>query len=564
MILKDAFTPVRCRLCFDKFNVLSDIACGDGYGAPRRSEGTSALLVRTQAGEEALEQVRDCLALKEAEPEAVLRHHQKRDMAGYLAAFAELCPGVRTPLPEVCAKSLGTPSNRNRARYLRELRWHLRFENVKDEKQAHSMARTRLLRERLQRILRSLRGRAAQVVKGLLKARSSLLRASVAGGLEARPTRTLSKAGCRQVNEASQERSRDDKPLVSVIMAAYNCQEYVGEAIESILAQTYENWELICVDDASTDRTRAIVARYAEANDRIKLLCNAENLGPAATRNVALKHAKGEFLAVLDADDVALPDRLERSLEAFGQDPALGLVAGVYETIGRDGRTLRRLPAQAWDASQIRNTLLTEGPPFGHSSIMVRRALLDLIGGYDEAMPVAQDYDMYLRLLPHCKFAKLQTTLVKWRQHPDSLTANKPVTQKMYAEFARARARARGKGVAFNVELELEHVRQVTTGQRRFSRKAAWCAFKLGIGAIALGQPHRARQLLRQALRYWPLFPRALVCYLITFAPRTAQMRAASFYKRVEGRLSREAQRLLWSAKKVEPGGTQHPPQAHE
>jgi len=173
MILKDAFTPVRCRLCFDKFNVLSDIACGDGYGAPSHSEGTSALLVRTQAGEEALEQVRDCLALNEAEPAAVLRHHQKRDMGGYLAAFAELCPGVPTPLPEVCARSIGTPSDRNRARHLRELRWHFRFENATDEKQAHSMARTRLLKERLHRIPPSLRGRAAQVVKGLLKARSS-------------------------------------------------------------------------------------------------------------------------------------------------------------------------------------------------------------------------------------------------------------------------------------------------------------------------------------------------------------------------------------------------------
>jgi len=92
---------------------------------------------------------------------------------GMTRVVRERCPGVATPLPEVCARSIGTPSNRNRARHLRELRWHFRFENATDEKQAHSMARTRLLKEKLHRIPRSLRGRAAQVVKRLLKARSA-------------------------------------------------------------------------------------------------------------------------------------------------------------------------------------------------------------------------------------------------------------------------------------------------------------------------------------------------------------------------------------------------------
>ena len=108
-------------------------------------------------------------------------------------------------------------------------------------------------------------------------------------------------------------------------MAAYNSEAYVGEAVASVLAQTYQNWELIVVDDASTDRTAEIVEEFAEKDARIRLLRNERNLGPAASRNRSIATARGEFAAILDNDDIARPERIALSVAALRDRSELGL-----------------------------------------------------------------------------------------------------------------------------------------------------------------------------------------------------------------------------------------------
>ena len=110
-----------------------------------------------------------------------------------------------------------------------------------------------------------------------------------------------------------------DYGLVSIITPSYNCAKFVEETIESVLLQTYTNWELLFQDDCSTDNTKEIVAKYAEKDLRIKYECNAKNSGAAITRNNALRRAKGKWIAFLDSDDIWLPDKLEKQIK-FIQD----------------------------------------------------------------------------------------------------------------------------------------------------------------------------------------------------------------------------------------------------
>lgn len=106
-----------------------------------------------------------------------------------------------------------------------------------------------------------------------------------------------------------------DYGLVSIITPSYNCAKFVEETIQSILSQTYTNWELLFQDDCSTDNTKEIVAKYAEKDLRIKYECNAKNSGAAITRNNALRRAKGKWIAFLDSDDLWLPEKLEKQIE---------------------------------------------------------------------------------------------------------------------------------------------------------------------------------------------------------------------------------------------------------
>ena len=105
-----------------------------------------------------------------------------------------------------------------------------------------------------------------------------------------------------------------DSALVSIVMPMYNCERFVAQSIESVQAQTYQNWELLLVDDCSTDRSVEIATQYAEADHRIRILQNEKNSGAAMSRNYAIREAKGKWIATLDSDDLWMPEKLEKQL----------------------------------------------------------------------------------------------------------------------------------------------------------------------------------------------------------------------------------------------------------
>jgi glycosyltransferase involved in cell wall biosynthesis len=209
-------------------------------------------------------------------------------------------------------------------------------------------------------------------------------------------------------------------PAVSVLMAVHNGRAYLPEAIDSILQQTFRDFEFIIVDDGSSDDSLAILSAYAATDTRIRVI-SQPNRGLTKSLNTALGLAIGEFIARFDADDISLPDRLQRQVNALRSNNALVLLGSEVELITPDG--LRLGPrGHARDHQEIRRRLLLGGGgALTHPAVMMRRLALEAIGGYDEAFPVAQDLDLFLRLSEVGEVGNLAETLLMWRQHDSSI-----------------------------------------------------------------------------------------------------------------------------------------------
>lgn len=301
-------------------------------------------------------------------------------------------------------------------------------------------------------------------------------------------------------------------PLVSAIMAAYNGEDYIEEALESVFAQTYPNVELIVVDDGSTDSTPDILKGYADTLTYLR----QENQGSAAARNLAISHARGEFVAILDADDVWLAQKTAMQVETFRAAPELDLVFGLAETMDANGNTmavaggrpqgchLRALDlpfaAYVWDGDVLAR--LVEGNIIWHSTVMMRRKPFLQAGGYDPESKRVHDYELWLRLAARgCNFGIVGSVLYRYREHPKQMTHD-------FESHYRAHMQV------------LENV-FAGDGYRPQLRDAARRAFAgmakvLGDYAFAEGETRKARAYYRQAIRHWPR-PAQRLSWALTF-----------------------------------------------
>lgn len=209
-------------------------------------------------------------------------------------------------------------------------------------------------------------------------------------------------------------------PKVTVLMAVYNGERFVREAIESVLRQTFQDFEFLIVDDGSTDRSREVILSYHDP--RICLLANERNLGLTASLNRGLAQARGTYIARQDADDVSESARLERQVACLDARTDLALLGTWYRKIGESGALLgkRRLPV---DHVRARWCLLFFCP-FVHASVMFRRSLvIDRVGLYDESFAYAQDYDLWSRTAELLPVANLPEYLVRIRTSASQMTA---------------------------------------------------------------------------------------------------------------------------------------------
>ncbi len=220
---------------------------------------------------------------------------------------------------------------------------------------------------------------------------------------------------------------------VSVIMSVYNAEKFLNESIQSVLKQTLKDFELIIINDSSNDSSLEIIKKYQNKDKRIVLINLEKNLGRAGARNKGLKIAKGKYIAILDADDIALPKRLEKQYDFLEKNKDIFLVGSGAININEKGDALITHKGIS-DPNKIALDLPKKNCLY-HSSVMYRNNGQYL---YREKFPYSQDYDLYLRILSDGKkITNLEEPLIKYRVNPEAISWRKRAQQMMFAEKAR-------------------------------------------------------------------------------------------------------------------------------
>jgi glycosyltransferase involved in cell wall biosynthesis len=227
-----------------------------------------------------------------------------------------------------------------------------------------------------------------------------------------------------------------DPPIVSVVMPVYNCRAYVAHAVRSILSQTFGNFELILIDDGSTDGSSQILDELARSDHRIILLRHP-NAGMTRAMNEGVERARGEFIARMDADDISLPTRLQKQLAYLQVHPECVAVGSAIVMMDSYGNPLylSRWPESHEDS----DAALLRGESDGglaHPTAMIRTTSIRTIGGYREKYKYAQDKDLWLRLGEIGWLANLAEPLVKYRMHETSTGSTRAAPQR--AEYEEA------------------------------------------------------------------------------------------------------------------------------
>jgi glycosyltransferase involved in cell wall biosynthesis len=232
-------------------------------------------------------------------------------------------------------------------------------------------------------------------------------------------------------------------PVVSVVMPVRNAQRFLAEAIESVLSQTFTDFEFIIVDFGSSDDSRRIISQYAQKDDRVKL----HEVGPAnlpRARNAGCSLAQGRYLAVMDADDVCLPQRLKLEVDFLESHQTVAVVGGAVEWIDGQGNFLRRHDYPTRD-SEIK-AALRANCPFCHPTTLIRKTAFEYVEGYRASFSLAHDYDLWLRLADHFESANLQEAVLKYRIHFDQVSLSNRTLQTTCMLAAQASALARRAG----------------------------------------------------------------------------------------------------------------------
>ena len=213
-------------------------------------------------------------------------------------------------------------------------------------------------------------------------------------------------------------------PLITIIIPTYNRAGLIGFAIESVLAQTYSNWELLVIDDASTDGTETVVKKYAEKDVRIRYIKNSTNLGILKTRNRGLHESSGEYIAMLDSDDTWIDhEKLARQIEVFQKNPKLGIVGTWITFINTAGKPIKNISFAQTD-DKIRTFFLYYNPITQSSVLFLKQAAIEA-GGYDETLVTMEDHDLWLNIGTKYEIGILPIYATGYRIHSGSITKSR-------------------------------------------------------------------------------------------------------------------------------------------
>ena len=300
-----------------------------------------------------------------------------------------------------------------------------------------------------------------------------------------------------------------ETPKVSVVITAYNAARWIEETLDSVLAQTYRDYEVVVVDDGSTDDTQAIVARYAPPVRYI----HQENRGQPAARNVGIRSARGTYVAFVDADDLWLPQKLARQMSLFESTPNLGLVySDAYVFDSDSGITQRRVNSVGRLPENDIFLPLLMGNFIPSPTPIVRRDALESAGYFDESPDVhmggGEDWDMWLRIAAHQSAGAISEPLARYRVHPSSMLQSMDID-------AALRGRLGVLEKAFRSRPEIPDDVRARAIATQYVTAGRW---KLGRGSR-----RAARQLFAKAIRTSPTTSGGWAFYAVSIVPVAAR-----------------------------------------
>jgi hypothetical protein len=217
------------------------------------------------------------------------------------------------------------------------------------------------------------------------------------------------------------------KPTVSVVMSVFNGERFLQEAVDSILSQSFCDFELIAIDDGSTDRSASILDYYRDCDARVRVY-HEEHSGLVKSLNRGCELARGKYIARMDADDVASKNRLALQIDFMEAHSEIGIVGGSVEWINATGESLY-ISTNPTEDSEIKADLLGRRCAFWHPTVLLRREVFVKAGGYRCAVIGAEDYDFWLRIAEDFKLANLETVLVKYRIHSSQVSIQQRMQQ---------------------------------------------------------------------------------------------------------------------------------------
>jgi GT2 family glycosyltransferase len=264
-------------------------------------------------------------------------------------------------------------------------------------------------------------------------------------------------------------------PAISVIMAVHNAEKFLDASVQSILNQSFIDFEFIVIDDGSTDGSRIKLAEFSRKDTRIRVI-SRPNKGLTPSLNEALNLASGTYIARMDADDIAMPLRFKTQINYLHRNPNVSLLGGAYELIDDAGRLLTTITPPTDDAT-LQEHALSGRTPICHPLAMFRRDAALKVGGYDESFAVAQDLDLWLKLGEVGKMAAVTDVLLQYRQHVNSVSEKKQELQVTNMKLACERAYSRRK---IKREFKGDEGWRPTSGRRsrhKYLIQYGWWAF---------------------------------------------------------------------------------------
>jgi glycosyltransferase involved in cell wall biosynthesis len=310
-------------------------------------------------------------------------------------------------------------------------------------------------------------------------------------------------------------------PRVSVVMSVFNGERFLRQALDSILAQTFTDFEFIVVDDGSTDGTGEILKGYADPRLRI---ITQENIGLIGSLNRAVDIASSEYIARMDADDISSPRRLELQWEWLESHPRTAVLGTQVAEIGEAGNTIRRHYYHN-SSEDIGKALLRGATALCHGTVVFRRACFKAVAGYRQPFQHAEDYDLWLRMIESSDIQNLASVLYSKRLTLDSVSFEHFLGQQRSAAYALECARRRRAG--------LPEPDRSPSASPPTARESADYHWHLGLAYADLGDTEKARAHFRSAIHHCHTDPRIWFCCLASLSGRSLSRRALGFARKV-------------------------------